>query len=541
MSSNKRAGGIKAVTTHIAENEAKIRSMMQELFILLRLSGSISDSADNILLDQLQEFEKYLEKATSDINSIYGNADRLIDDSKELDRVVVETIAKTRSIVDSVEATGSSMNYMQGSFQEMVDLFSEVKEASLEVIKGVSNIEKIASQTNLLALNAAIEAAQAGAHGKGFAVVAEEVKKLANTSSSITKDIVGLLENLEERMTMAETAMAAFQEKHEEVTENIKKEDNDIRFTLDSLTGVSESLQNVTGLVEAQSQSTKEVIGHISSAAKNVDRVIEESKKVDITTEEINSGATKLNKVITSQFENVMDLKKVVYSATLFFKRKGLVIAHDDAFPPWVFVKEGVSSGISVDIFRLITERLGMKGLFVGATWSSVFPMLTERRFDLILNAGWPNPYFDSFPVIASEAYVRFEPVIFKKEAAPDEKITLKDLQGKKVGVQRAGLGAELLKGAGIPVNEYDNDAFSFLDHFWGKTDYVVAERMVGARLNRQYFQNNIKVVSAPIEKMEVVCLAHEKNSRLIAKINNEIIKMRSSSTINEIKAVYLN
>jgi len=423
----------------------------------------------------------------------------------------------------------------------MVDLFSGVKEASLEVIKGVSSIEAIASQTNLLALNAAIEAAQAGVHGKGFAVVAEEVKKLADASSSITKDIVGLLENLEERMTMAESAMAAFQEKHGEVTENIKKEDEDIRYTLDSLTGVSESLQNVTGLVEAQSQSTKEVIGHISSAAKNVDKVIEESKKVDITTEEINSGATKLNKVITSQFEDVMDLKKVVFSATPFLKRKDLVIAHDDAFPPWVFVKEGNSSGISVDIFRLITERLGMKGLFVGATWSSVFPMLTERRFDLILNAGWPNPYFDSFPIIASEAYVQFEPVIFRKEAAREEKVALKDLRGKKVGVQRAGLGAGLLKEAGALVNEYDSDAFSFLDHFWGKTDYVVAEKMVGTRLNREYFQNNIKVVSEPIEKMEVVCLAHEKNSRLIAKINDEIINMKNSSTINDIKAAFIN
>jgi ABC-type amino acid transport substrate-binding protein len=409
------------------------------------------------------------------------------------------------------------------------------------VIKGVSSIEAIASQTNLLALNAAIEAAQAGVHGKGFAVVAEEVKKLADASASITKDIVGLLENLEERMTGAETAMTAFQEKHGEVTENIKKEDEDIRFTLDSLTGVSESLQNVTGLVEAQSQSTKEVIGHISSAAKNVDKVIEESKKVDITSEEINSGAAKLNEVVTSQFEDVMNLKQVVFSATPFLKRKYLVIAHDDAFPPWVFVRKGVSSGISVDIFRLLIERLGMEGLFVGATWSSVFPMLTERRFDLILNAGWPNPYFDSFPVIASEAYVQFEPVIFRKEAMQGDIITVKDLRGKKVGVQRAGLGAALLKEAGALVSEYDSDAFSFLDHFWGKTDYVVAEKMVGTRLNREYFQDNIVVVSEPIEKMEVVCLAHEKRSALIAKINEEITNMRNSSTINDIKATYIN
>ncbi len=64
---------------------------------------------------------------------------------------------------------------------------------SQEIGKIIQVIKDIADETNLLALNVAIIASQAGEHGKAFGVVAEEIRGLAERTSSSTKEISDLI------------------------------------------------------------------------------------------------------------------------------------------------------------------------------------------------------------------------------------------------------------------------------------------------------------------------------------------------------------
>ncbi|MBB4199386.1 methyl-accepting chemotaxis protein [Rhodoblastus sphagnicola] len=84
---------------------------------------------------------------------------------------------------------------------------SELASCAARVTEIVTLITGISSQTSLLALNASIEAARAGESGRGFAVVANEVKSLAQRTSSATRDIAAQIADIETAVKSSVAAM----------------------------------------------------------------------------------------------------------------------------------------------------------------------------------------------------------------------------------------------------------------------------------------------------------------------------------------------
>ena len=130
-----------------------------------------------------------------------------------------ETDAQAQQGTQVINSTIDKMEELQKEMNKASEGISALEKQSIKVAELVESIRGIADQTNLLALNAAIEAARAGEQGRGFAVVADEVRQLAQRTSSATEQIIEVVsENkqlTEQAVNLIEQNLKKAREGHE--------------------------------------------------------------------------------------------------------------------------------------------------------------------------------------------------------------------------------------------------------------------------------------------------------------------------------------
>ncbi|MCP5267968.1 MAG: methyl-accepting chemotaxis protein [Zoogloeaceae bacterium] len=133
----------------------------------------------------ISDLSRETEKDSRDAMALSAEGSQRVDQATEAIRKIATTVSDASARIHALEERANQ-------------------------VSSIANvIKEIAGQTNLLALNAAIEAARAGEQGRGFAVVADEVRKLAERTSSATLEIEEMIQGIQGDTSGAVSAMNA--------------------------------------------------------------------------------------------------------------------------------------------------------------------------------------------------------------------------------------------------------------------------------------------------------------------------------------------
>jgi methyl-accepting chemotaxis protein len=238
----------------------------------------------NHVATAMQEMSSTVQQVSENSNSAAAASQKAAETARQGGKVVDETLSRMRAIALSVGETAKKVQ--------------ELGKQSDQIGKIIGVIDDIADQTNLLALNAAIEAARAGEQGRGFAVVADEVRKLAEHTSSATKEITGMIRGIQAETKSAVEAMQAGTKEVELGVELTTQAGSSLHEIIQMSEQVGDMVTHIATAATEQSAATDEINGNIEQITKITATSAASAQQTTDTLQDFSALASNLQQLV---------------------------------------------------------------------------------------------------------------------------------------------------------------------------------------------------------------------------------------------------
>lgn len=235
------------------------------------------------------------------------------DMSKEIGMSFSETADKVKSGAVDVQNMTVQMQDIQDTIRAAKETVTDLKSRMGDINAFLEAIEGIAEQTNMLSLNAAIEAARAGENGRGFAVVADEIRKLADQSATIVRDIQGIttginnstdrvlsqvnkgteaVESGKRKLDRLDSMFNYLTSAVKDVDESLNREIDILGETKTMFDKMHEKLENISAVFEEHTATASQILNVVDSQSRAVNELMQRVVTVDDMSGKLNDLST---------------------------------------------------------------------------------------------------------------------------------------------------------------------------------------------------------------------------------------------------------
>lgn len=325
------AGSADSLSITATDSSATVTQMAAQVDVVadstMDLSGHVEEASSSITemsnsIKEVAENVRALAELASNTNAAVSQIEASIKDveakAKEA-ATTSEEVSRDADILgnEAIARTIEGMERIKETVDEASAVIERLGKRSAEIGQIVKVIDEVTNQTSLLALNAAILAAQAGEHGKGFDVVANEIKDLAERTSSSTGEISKLIKSVQKESQNAVESMRVGKERVMEGTQMAYGASDALKKILESSNRSKETAIGIERATTKQVDAVKKVaeaISNINNRVKSIEKAtLEQSKGSELiasTADRINDIAKEVRRAMSEQARGIKDFAR---------------------------------------------------------------------------------------------------------------------------------------------------------------------------------------------------------------------------------------